>query len=136
MSPTKTPAAVKGFGLIEGTTLKNYKLLRIIYLKEQVFVEEATCALCDLNREILYWGCYDRNRNVEAFYVCELCGKELIESSAAIIKSVEAAPSSGLAKAVAKIQAMRGFHRDGRGMWIPKDEVLAILKEQTGGSQG
>lgn len=84
-TPMKTPAAAKPFGLIEGTTLKNYKLVRILYLKEQLIVQEDSCAICDLNREILYWGSYDRDKNVEAFYICEVCGKELIESSAGII---------------------------------------------------
>lgn len=64
--------------------LKNHKLLRRLYLQERLEVNEDVCAICDFNREILYYGNYDRNRNVECFNVCELCGKDLITNSAAL----------------------------------------------------
>jgi hypothetical protein len=49
--------------------------------------------------------------------------------------TLEASPSSGLAEAVAKIEALPTFSgQNERGIWISRKETLAILKEQTGGS--
>ena len=76
----------KRFGKAEGLTLAHYVLVRDLHLRELVVVETKSCAICDLNREILYYGNYEGY--AESFNVCELCGKELIENSAAIIKSL------------------------------------------------
>ena len=87
MPPKSTGGeGAKRFGKAEGLTLAHYVLVRDLHLRELVVVETKSCAICDLNREILYYGNYEGY--AESFNVCELCGKELIENSAAIIKSL------------------------------------------------
>ena len=76
------------FGEIQGLTLKKWLLLRKLYLQELLQIETKPCALCDMNREIIYSASYDRDLNVECFDVCQLCGIELIQVSDAIVKSL------------------------------------------------
>jgi len=86
---TPASAAADPFGEIEGTALKRFKLLRVVYLLELLQVEEQQCSICDFNREILYHGSYDRDTNVELFNVCESCGKDLINGSKAILAEAQ-----------------------------------------------
>jgi hypothetical protein len=79
------------YGQIENkTVLKKYRLLRRVYLSERLEIEESQCAICDFNREILYWGSYDRDINVECFNVCQSCAGELIDGTERIITEVRA----------------------------------------------
>ena len=77
------------FGLVEGLTLKRYVLVRKLYLQELLQVETKPCGVCNLNREILYSASYDRDRNVEIFDVCDLCGNELIDGSKTILQEID-----------------------------------------------
>ena len=76
------------YGLIDNISLQQYRLARRLYLQELLQVEVAKCAVCDLDREILYFGSYDRNINVECFNVCELCGRQLINGSEEVISEI------------------------------------------------
>lgn len=78
------------FGQMEGgTVLKEWRLVRVLYLHELFQIEDAFCEICGFTREILYSGSYDRNRNVESFNVCDGCGKTLIANNKAILKAVK-----------------------------------------------
>ena len=65
--------------------LKRYRIVRGLHLQERLEIETRQCAICDFNREIIYYGYYD-DKN-ESFNVCQLCGKDLIERSAKLYKT-------------------------------------------------